>query len=579
MKKNIRVFLFFTFVCLTNCGYGQGFLRTEKSIIVDGSGKEIILRSMGLGGWMVQEGYMLKIYKNGTQHEIKQRVADLIGPKETDRFYDEWLKNHVRKADIDSMAHWGFNAIRLPMHYNLYTLPIEQEPVKGQNTWLTKGFEMTDKLLSWCKANKMYLILDLHAAPGGQGRDANISDYDNTKPALWESDANKAKTIALWKKLATRYANEPWIGGYDLINEPNWSWEGKQPNGLQDSLNTDVWALQKDITNAIREVDKKHLIVVEGNGWGGNYNGFPGPWDNNLVLSFHKYWNPNTPGSIARYTKLRDKYQVPLWLGETGENADQWFTDCIRLVEKNHIGWSWWPLKKIDSFVCPFHVNAPQEYQKLVDYWNNGGEKPTKEVAMKVLFEVAENLKAEKCFFVKDYVDAMFRQVQDSTAIPYKNHNLPGKIAAVDYDLGQQNYAYSDADYQNTVRAGGMPGNRGGQYRNDGVDINTGEKLPLVSSDYYVSSTQDGEWLNYTVNVTKAGNYAVSVGTGPKKTTGTIQLIFDNQTASPVELNTEPDKAILAAVQPVYLATGRHHIKVLMVKGGTDLDYLEFRLP
>ena len=37
-----------------------------------------------------------------------------------------------------------------------------------------------------------------------------------------------------------------------------------------------------------------HVIIVEGNGWGNNYGGFPGPWDPNLVVSFHKYWNPNT---------------------------------------------------------------------------------------------------------------------------------------------------------------------------------------------------------------------------------------------------------------------------------------------
>ena len=116
MKSNIKAILFLTFIWLANYSYGQGFLRAEKTIIVDGSGKEVILRSMGLGGWMVQEGYMLKIYKNGTQHEIKQRIADLIGEKECDQFYDTWLKNHVRKADIDSLAHWGFNAIRLPMH-------------------------------------------------------------------------------------------------------------------------------------------------------------------------------------------------------------------------------------------------------------------------------------------------------------------------------------------------------------------------------------------------------------------------------------------------------------------------------
>ena len=84
------------------------------------------------------------------------------------------------------------------MHYNLFTLPIQQEPVQGENTWLTKGFQMIDDLLDWCEANQIYLILDLHAAPGGQGYDAAISDYDSSLPSLWESDLNKSKTVALW---------------------------------------------------------------------------------------------------------------------------------------------------------------------------------------------------------------------------------------------------------------------------------------------------------------------------------------------------------------------------------------------
>ena len=48
------------------------------------------------------------------------------------------------------------------------------------------------------------------------------------KPSLWESDDNKAKTVALWRKLAERYADEQWMGGYDLINEPNWNFYRKQ---------------------------------------------------------------------------------------------------------------------------------------------------------------------------------------------------------------------------------------------------------------------------------------------------------------------------------------------------------------
>ena len=149
---------------------GQGFLHTEGLQIVDGDGDTVLLRGIGLGGWMLQEGYMLQTsdFANA-QHEIRAKIEEVIGPANTDTFYEAWLANHVRKADVDSMKAWGFNSVRLPMHYNLFTLPIEDEPVPGENTWLTKGFEMTDSLLSWCEQNEIYLILDLHAAPGGQG--------------------------------------------------------------------------------------------------------------------------------------------------------------------------------------------------------------------------------------------------------------------------------------------------------------------------------------------------------------------------------------------------------------------------
>ena len=221
----------------------------------------------------------------------------------------------MTRADVDLLAKSGFNCIRLPMHYNLFTLPIEEEPVPGSNTWLTTGFTLTDHLLAWCQANRMYLILDLHAAPGGQGKDAEHFRLRPAKPSLWESAANRQKAVALWRKLAERYANEPWIGGYDLLNEPNWTFEGKDKNGKEDTSNQPIWELYQAITKAIRAVDTNHLIIIEGNGWGNNYNGFPGPWDSNLAMSFHKYWNLNTPEAIARFLALREKYHLPLWLG------------------------------------------------------------------------------------------------------------------------------------------------------------------------------------------------------------------------------------------------------------------------
>ena len=74
-----------------------------------------------------------------------------------------------------------------------------------------------------------------------------------------------------------------------------------------------------------------------------------GPWDNNMVLSFHKYWNNNDQQSIQHILNFRDQYNVPVWLGETGENSNTWFTEAIRLLESNKIGWSWWPLKKLGN--------------------------------------------------------------------------------------------------------------------------------------------------------------------------------------------------------------------------------------
>jgi endoglucanase len=76
---------------------------------------------MGIGGWVLQEGYMFKLSHLGQQYRIKEKIKELVGEEKTNQFYHEWVLNHTTKTDIDSMAAWGFNSIRLPMHYNLYT--------------------------------------------------------------------------------------------------------------------------------------------------------------------------------------------------------------------------------------------------------------------------------------------------------------------------------------------------------------------------------------------------------------------------------------------------------------------------
>ena len=363
---------------MSHFGTSQVFLKTQGQKIVNQKGENVYLKGLGLGGWMLQEGYMLKTADfAGPQFKIKEKIAEVAGEDGKNEFYKAYLKNGITKKDIDSLAKWGFNSIRLPMHYDLYTLPIEKEPVKGKDTWLEEGFQMTDDLLKWCENNKIYLILDLHAAPGGQGNDENISDNDKTKPNLWQNEENQKKTIALWKKLAERYKDKEWIGGYDLINEPNYPFTGKNPNGTDELSNAPLWKLQKEITQAIRLVDKNHIIIIEGNGWGNNYNGLPELWDDNMVLSFHKYWTSNSPEAIQNILDLRNKFNVPVWLGETGENSNVWFTELNQLLLKNNIGYAYWPMKKIDNISGVTNVKITPEYQKLLEYWKNGEKKPS----------------------------------------------------------------------------------------------------------------------------------------------------------------------------------------------------------
>jgi len=562
---------------LSQFGTSQ-LLKTDGQKIVNDKGENIQLRGLGLGGWMLQEGYMLKTADfAGPQFKIKEKIAELIGEDGMNEFYKAYLKNGIAKQDIDFLAKSGFNSIRLPMHYNLYTLPIEKESVKGQNTWLEEGFKMTDDLLKWCKDNKIYLILDLHAAPGGQGNDANISDNDKSKPSLWESEENQKKTIALWKKLAERYKDEAWIGGYDLINEPNINFTGKNPNGTDEMSNAPLWKLQKEITEAIRQVDKKHIIFLEGNGWGNNYNGLIPIWDKNMAFSFHKYWNYNNNETLKFALDLREKHNMPIWLGETGENSNVWFTELIQLLDKHNIGYAFWPMKKIDNIAGITNVKITPEYQKLLDYWKNGGEKPSKEFATKTLMKIAENYKFSNVEIKNDVIDAMFRQTKENSTKPFKNHQVPGKISVTDYDLGRMGSAYEDKDFINlwvSDAAKRSEWNSGNQLRNDGVDI-----YKSKDDQYYVGKTETGEWLQYTINSNANKSYTFDIKYA-SESDGKIRIedASGKQLATVSLTSTGGNESWkTSSTKGIKLKKGENKIRIYFENNGINLNYFELK--
>ena len=544
--------------------YSQSFLTVNGTKIVDKNGQEVYLKGMGLGGWLEPEGYMFGMsgFANSPS-EIQKKIQDLIGIDNTNSFYSAFRKNFVTESDIKALAQWGFNSVRLPFHYNILT------PADSPGVYLESGFAIFDSLIAWCKKYNMYVILDLHCAPGSQN-DQNIGDYNSNVPSLWQDTAKQTRTVELWKTIAARYKNETTVAGYDLLNETRWDF-GAGAN------NAPLRNLFIRITGAIRSVDTNHIVFVEGNQYATDFNGLTPPWDNKLVYSFHKYWNTNDASSIQGYLSISRTYNVPLWLGESGENSNSWFTDCINLMKQYDVGWSWWTLKKFSTINAPLNVPITSEYQQLLDYWQGKGSKPSVTFATNALLRMADNLKFEYCVFENDVIDAMMRQTTDNSILPYADNEIPGIVYFANYDLGKLLYAYNDVDFQNAQGQGGPAWNSGWNYRNDGVDIEPCSDLP--SNGYDVGWINTGEWLKYTINVTKTASYNIDVRYASNQAGGKMLLKLDgNIVSSTITIPSTGGWQTwqTQTLQGIPLSAGAHELMVQFLSGGYNLNYLLF---
>jgi len=554
MKKILLLFLI-----TSQYAFSQSFLHTSSDKIVDGNGTEIILEGIGLGGWLLMEGYMLHTsgFANA-QWDIKEHIEDLIGTTNAETFYQYYHDNYVQREDIDKIAEWGFNSIRLPFHYNILT------PEGSPGVYLEEGFAIIDSVISWCEANQIYLILDMHAAPGGQS-DEPISDYNPANPSLWEDPANQDRTVDIWRKIAERYYNEEWIGGYDLLNEPKWDL-GPNNQPLRD--------LYVRITDTVRAVDNNHIIFIEGNWFATDFNGLTPPWDDNMVYSFHKYWNSNDQGSIQYLVNMRNDFDVPLWLGETGENSNAWFVDCVELMQANNIGWAWWPHKKIDAIAGPLSAHLLPNYQVLLDYWNGQGTQPTVEFATNALIQQAQALSITQTDFHAGVIDALIRQPGNTNTIPFTENQIPGVIYGAHYDLGKRGFAYDDTDYQNV---GGSSWNNGWSYRNDGVDIE--QCNDAFTLGYNIGWIEHGEWIKHTVVVQQSGTFNLNLRISSPHSDGKILLKWDGQNLTDIiDLPSTGgwQNWETVSVSNIQLTPGTHSLQIRFIFGGFNYNYIEF---
>jgi endoglucanase len=172
----------------------EGWLHAKDARIVDETGRPVLLRGMGLGGWMLQEGYMLKLGELGKGQHVIRAEDRQAGRPERERDPPGLARQPHHQGRHRRHGRHGLQ-LRAPADALRPADPGRRPgaEVPGVDTWKEDGFKRIDDLLAWTKANGMYLILDLHAAPSGQGNDLPIADRDPAKPSLWDSPRTAAR--------------------------------------------------------------------------------------------------------------------------------------------------------------------------------------------------------------------------------------------------------------------------------------------------------------------------------------------------------------------------------------------------
>ncbi len=331
------------------------FITVKGKEIIGVDGKPFLMKGTNLGNWLVPEGYMFKFKNANSPRLIQEVMKELIGPDDAAAFWKKYLITYISQPDIHYLRSIGVNSIRIPFHYKLFT---DEEYLGAKGS--VRGFKLMDQVISWCKQENIYVILDMHCAPGGQTGD-NIDDGYGF-PFLFDTEASQQLTIDIWKKIALHYKDETTILGYDLLNEPIAHYfDAAHFNPLLEPL-------FKRITKAIREVDANHLVFLGGAQWDSNFTIFGEPFDHKAVYTFHKYWTAPKKEVIQDYIDFSNKYRVPLYCGETGENDDNWVMQFRQVLEKESIGWHYWPYKKMDNSRGIITFPVPKYYDQIIQY-------------------------------------------------------------------------------------------------------------------------------------------------------------------------------------------------------------------
>ncbi|MDR2730389.1 MAG: glycoside hydrolase family 5 protein [Treponema sp.] len=460
-------------------GLVKGYLRASERNIVNEKSEVVLLNGWGLGNWLLCEGYMwLSHNKRFDRPRIIEKVVrELTGSAFSEYFWKEFRARYITKEDIRLMAELGYNSVRIPFNWRIL---LEDEP--GLN-WIDDGFTLLDNCIDWCEEYGLYAFPDMHGAPGGQ-TGANIDDCTDDLPRLFMDQDSWDKAIAIWEKIASRYANRWIVGGYDILNEPI-----RPPReGIVDCdhLIPELMRFYDEAAAAIRKHDNKHLLSIEGNCWSTSTAIFNKRYDDNMVIHFHRYGCLPDINAFKEFLELSKHLNQPLWLGETGENALEWFTAMYPLSSDLGIGYNVWPWKKMDTANSPLSVKKPAQWEKITGY-ANGGLRPSYEEAQAILREYLENMLEKNCTHNTDVTRSCLRQ--PGCVVRGTDFDLfPGKgvsYSGIRKESGQSPYR---ADCGMEIKRGREKGNK----RKSGFDCGWDSlTLELIQGEFAVYSIYD----------------------------------------------------------------------------------------
>ncbi|KAF2180649.1 glycoside hydrolase family 5 protein [Zopfia rhizophila CBS 207.26] len=353
-------------------------LRVSGTKIVNTAGQQVVLKGAGLGGMLNMENFITGY--SGHEFEHRAALAEVLGQEQADFFFDRLIHHFFTEADAALFASLGFNCLRVPFNYRHFMDDDNPDVIKQS------GFELLDRIVNICAKYNIYVVLDLHAVPGGQNQDWH-SDSGLNRALFWEFRDFQDRAIQLWEALASHYASNPVIAGYNPLNEP------------ADPKHTRLLAWYDRAENAIRAKDPDHMLFLDGNTYAMDFRAFPVDKTlPNTVYSCHDYSMMGFPlpeqyeGTEEQKTKLRASFKrkvdymqkagVPIRNGEWGPVYQDPRTDTNAAAtnekrfsllkeqlqiyrEFGDVSWSIWLYKDI-GYQGMVYVNPDSPYMKLI---------------------------------------------------------------------------------------------------------------------------------------------------------------------------------------------------------------------